>query len=226
MELSQSNLREKAIYLTKSTGILPAIKLKEKDNIIPYVHAMVDGGARIIEITMTTPMAMEHFSAIKAEFKGEVLAAAGTVLDSATARAAILAGASLIVSPSVRSEVIYTANRYGIACYSGAFTASECLIAMEAGAAMVKIFPAALGGPKYMTNLKMVFPEINLIPSGGIDLDSAGEYIRYGACAVSGSRNFFDIQKVKEFGLKWVTEQISAYIEIVSRAKQNAYSII
>ena len=163
MDIKQMNLREKAVFWTKSTGILPAIKLKENTNIIPYVQAMAAGGARIVEITMTTPMVLEHLTAINAEFKGEVLAAAGTVLDSTTAREAILAGASLLVSPSLRPEVIRTANRYGVACYSGAFTAPECLLAMEAGADMVKIFPAALAGPRYMTNLKMVYPEINLI---------------------------------------------------------------
>ena len=220
--IDEMNLRERAIYWTKHTGVLPAIKIKDEDDVIPYIHAMHAGGARVVEITMTTPCALEHFKAISTQFKGEVLVAAGTVLDAATARAAILAGVSVIVSPAFRPEVIATARRYGTACYSGAFTATECLAAMEAGADMVKIFPAALGGPKYLTNLKMVFPEMNLIPSGGISLENAAEYIHCGACAISGARNFFDYEMVKKEGVAWVTRQVATYIEIVAKAKADA----
>jgi 2-dehydro-3-deoxyphosphogluconate aldolase/(4S)-4-hydroxy-2-oxoglutarate aldolase len=220
--VEEMNLREKAIYWTKQTGVLPAIKIKTGEDLLPYIHAMHTGGARLVEITMTTPGALDHFKAISEEFKGEVLSAAGTVLDAATARAAILAGASVIVSPALKPEVIATANRYGVACYCGAFTATECLAAMEAGAAMVKIFPATLAGPKYMTNLKMVFPEINLIPSGGISRENAADFIRCGACAISGARNFFDYEMVKRNGVGWVTDQVAAYIEIVAQARRNA----
>jgi 2-dehydro-3-deoxyphosphogluconate aldolase/(4S)-4-hydroxy-2-oxoglutarate aldolase len=222
MMTDEMNLRERAVHWTKSTGILPAIKIKAEDDLLRYVEAMHDGGARLVEITMTTPRALDHFTAIEREFGGEMLAAAGTVLDAATARAAILAGVSVIVSPTVKPEVIATANRYGAACYSGAFTATEVLTAMEAGADMVKIFPAALGGPKYMTNLKMVFPEVNLIPSGGIGPDNAAEFIRCGACAISGARNFFDYAAVQEHGIGWVTRQVAMYIELVREAKATA----
>jgi 2-dehydro-3-deoxyphosphogluconate aldolase/(4S)-4-hydroxy-2-oxoglutarate aldolase len=183
---------------------------------------MVDGGARVVEITMTTPGALDHFRAIASEFEGEVHTAAGTVLDAASARAAIDAGVSVIVSPATIPEVIATAKRFGVACYPGAFTATECLTAMQAGADMVKIFPAARGGPAYMTNLKMVYPEVNLIPSGGINLDTAADYIQSGACAVSGARNFFNYEKVGHHGVSWVTEQVAKYIEIVARAKATA----
>lgn len=218
--IKQMSLRERAVAWTKSTGVLPAIKIKADDDVIPYIRAMHEGGARVVEITMTTPRALEHFSAIAAEFQGEVLAAAGTVLDAATARAAVLAGASVIVSPAVKPEVIATANRYGAACFSGAFTATEVLAAMEAGADMVKIFPAALGGPRYMTNLKMVFPEVNLIPSGGVNLENAVDFIRSGACAISGARNFFDYEMVRQHGVSWVTEQIAHYVAIVAEARR------
>ncbi len=214
--------RERAVHWTKATGVLPAIKIKADDDVIPYVRAMHEGGARLVEITMTTPRALEHFAAIAAEFGGEMLAAAGTVLDPATARAAILAGASVIVSPAVKPEVIATANRYGAACFSGAFTATEVLAAMEAGADMVKIFPAALGGPHYMTNLKMVYPEVNLIPSGGVSLENAADFIRCGACAISGARNFFNYDMVKQHGVGWVTEQVARYIVIVAEARKDA----
>lgn len=220
--IENMNSCEKAVFWTKQTGILPAIKIKADDRIIPYVRAMHDGGARTVEITMTTPNALKHFEEITSEFQGEMLPVAGTVLDAETARLAILSGVKIIVSPTVRPEVIATAKRYGMACFSGAFTATEVLTAMEAGVDMVKIFPAALGGPKYMTNLRMVFPEVNLIPSGGIGLETAGEYIRCGACAISGARNFFNYEMVKKQGTGWVTDQIAKYIQIVADARKNA----
>ena len=182
---------------------------------------MYDGGARVIEVTMTTPGALQAIEAISSEFKGRLFVAAGTVLDAATAREVILHGGSLIVSPTVRADVIATANRYGVPVYSGAFTATECQTAMEAGAAMVKVFPAQLGGPKYMTNLRMVFPEINLIPSGGISPDNAAEFIRCGACAVSGARTFMDSEKIAAEGLGWITAQVARYFKLVQDAKQN-----
>lgn len=219
------NRREEAIYLTKSTGILPAMKLKQAMDVLPYVGAMVEGGARVIEITMTTPGVLESFHAITAEFGDTVYLAAGTCLDAAAAYAAIQAGARVIVSPAVVPAVIETARRYQIACYSGAFTATEVLTAMQAGADMIKIFPAALGGPKYMTNLRMVYPDVNLIPSGGIDLESAGEFIRCGACAVSGARNFFDLDAVNRHGTAWITEQTRKYIALVAEARATAYPL-
>ena len=222
MQTDNMNLREQAIYWTKQTGILPAIKIKQDDDLLPYIRAMYAGGARVVEITMTTPSVLEHVRRIVGEFGNELLIATGTTLDAATAREAILAGANVLVSPAVKVEVIATAQRYGVACYCGAFTATECLTAMEAGADMVKIFPASMGGPKYMTNLKMVYPEINLIPSGGISLETAAEFIRCGACAVSGARNFFDYEKVQQFGLEWITSQIETYISLVAQAKADA----
>ena len=215
------NNKEKMIYWTKTTGVLPAIKIKTQDDMIPYIKAMADGGAKVVEITTTTPGAFEHYKAISDYFNNEIAVASGTTLDQTTARLAILAGVKIVVSPAAIPEVIQTANRYGAAVFIGAFSATEVLSAMTAGADMVKIFPAALGGPKYMTNLRMVYPELNLIPSGGISLENAGEFIRCGACAISGARNFFDYEQVKKHGLKWITEQVNKYIALVAEARKD-----
>lgn len=214
--------RERAIHRTRTTGVLPAIKLKQDEDIVPYVRAMVNGGARVVEVTMTTPGVLEMFRALAKEFGDEISTAAGTVLDAAAAREAIAAGARVIVSPAVVPEVIATAHRYGAACYAGAFTATECLTAVQAGADMVKIFPAAVAGPAYMTNLRMVYPEINLIPSGGISLDNAADFIRSGASAISGARNFFNREAVAREGLAWITDQVATYIDLVAQAKATA----
>ncbi len=218
---SDKNLKETVIEQTKATGVLPCIKLHARCDFLAYAQAMYDGGARVIEVTMTTPGVLEAIEAISSEFKNRLFVAAGTVLDPSTAREVILHGGSLIVSPAVNTEVIATANRYGVPVYSGAFTATECLTAIEAGATMVKVFPAQLGGPQYMTNLRMVFPQINLIPSGGISLDNAAEFIRCGACAVSGARTFMNPEKIAEEGLGWITVQVARYIKLIQEAKQN-----
>lgn len=217
----QMSLKEKVISYTKETGILPCIKLHQKDDYIAYAQAMYDGGARVIEVTMTTPGVLEAIEAISDHFGDKLLVAAGTVLDPASAREVILHGGSIIVNPCVIEDVIDLANRYNVPVFSGAFSATEVFNAMRAGATMVKIFPGALGGPKYMTNLKMVFPEVNLIPSGGITPENAGEFIRCGACAVSGARTFMDFEKIEREGLISVTNQVKKFIDIIAEAKKN-----
>ncbi len=216
------NRRTRAIDATLSTGVLPAIKLKSEQDLVPVARALVAGGMRVLEITMTTPGVLDAFRALRQEFGDELMLAAGTTLDAAAARAAIEAGASIVVSPAVVPEVIATASRYQVACYCGAFTATEVLLAMQLGADMVKVFPAALGGPSYMTNLKMVYPEVLLIPSGGIGLENAAEFIRCGASAISGARNFYDPAMVQEHGLAWTTAQARRYTEIVAAARLTA----
>lgn len=215
------SIKERVVARTKATGILPCIKLHRKDDFIAYAQAMYDGGARVVEVTMTTPGALEAIEAISSHFKGEMDVAAGTVLDAASAREVVLRGGTLIVNPCVIPDVIDLANRYQMPVYSGAFTATECFSAMRAGATMVKVFPGALGGAKYMTNLKMVFPELDLIPSGGINLGNAAEFIRCGACAVSGARVFMDFDHIEREGMGWITAQVRKFIEVIAEAKKD-----
>lgn len=221
MRKRDMSLKEYVIQQTKSTGILPCIKLHKKDDYIAYAQAMYDGGARVIEVTMTTPGVLEAIEAISQHFGDELLVAAGTVPDAASAREVILHGGSIIVNPCVVDDVIDVANRYNVPIFSGAFSASEVFNAMRQGAIMVKIFPGALGGPKYMTNLKMVFPEVNLIPSGGITPDNAAEFIKCGACAVSGARTFMDFDKIEKEGLVSITTQVKKFIDIIAEAKKD-----
>lgn len=221
MDRGDMSLKEYVIAQTKSTGIVPCIKLHQKEDCLPYAKAMHEGGARVIEVTMTTPGALEAIESISSHFGNELLVAAGTVLDPVSAREVILHGGSIIVNPCVAEDVIDLANRYSIPVFSGAFTATEVFSAMRAGAAMVKIFPGALGGAKYMTNLKMVFPEVNLIPSGGITPENVSEFIRCGACAVSGARTFMDFEKIKAGGLAWITDQVKKFIGLIREAKRD-----
>ena len=217
--------KEFVVAQTKACGILPCIKLHQKSDFIAYAQAMYDGGARIIEVTMTTPGALEAIEAISSHFGDKLLVAAGTVLDPTAAREVLLHGGSVIVNPCVIPDVINLANRYNATVFSGAFSATEVFAAMQAGATMVKIFPGALGGAKYMTNLKMVFPEVNLIPSGGINLDNAADFIRCGACAVSGARVFMNEERIAEEGLGWITQQVRKFVDVIHEAKQEEFII-
>lgn len=217
--------KEFVIAQTKACGILPCIKLHEKSDFISYAQAMYDGGARILEVTMTTPGVLEAIEAISSHFGDKLLVAAGTVLDAAAAREVLLHGGSCIVNPCVIPDVINVANRYNAPVYSGAFSATEVFQAMQAGASMVKIFPGALGGAKYMTNLRMVFPEVNLIPSGGINLDNAADFIRCGACAVSGARVFMDEAHIREEGLQWITQQVRRFVSVIADAKKEGFIV-
>jgi len=215
------SLCERVMLDIKETGVLPCIKLHEKGDWVAYAQAMYDGGARAVEVTMTTPGVLEAIEAISSHFKGKMHVAAGTVLDAASAREVIAHGGSIIVNPCVIDEVIDLGNRYQVPVFSGAFTATECFSAMRKGAAAVKIFPGALGGPKYMTNLRMVFPEVNLIPSGGITEANAGEFIRCGACAVSGARTFMNFDRIEKEGLGWITKQVATFVSIIREAKKD-----
>ena len=214
------SLKEYVVSQTKKTGVLPCIKLHQKDDFIKYATAMYEGGARVIEVTMTTPGVLEAIEAISSHFGDELLVAAGTVLAPATAREVILHGGSCIVNPCLIPDVIDLAGRYNVPVYSGAFTATEVFNAMKSGASMVKIFPGGLGGPKYMTNLKMVFPEVNLIPSGGITDENCGEFIKCGACAVSGARTFMNFEMIEKEGVEWITKQVKKFSDIVTEAKK------
>ena len=221
MNRSDETLREYTVRRIKETGVLPCIKLHEKADWIKYAQAMYDGGARAVEVTMTTPYALDAIEAISSHFGKEMLVAAGTVLDATTAREVILHGGSIIVNPCIVEDVLDVANRYNVPTFSGAFTATEVFTAMRAGATMVKIFPGGVGGAKYMTNLKMVFPDVNLIPSGGINLDNCADFIKAGACAVSGARTFMNFEMIEKEGIGWITKQVAAFIEKVQEAKKD-----
>lgn len=214
-------LKERVMADIKETGVLPCIKLHQKDDWIKYAQAMYDGGARCLEVTMTTPGVLEAIEAISSHFKGKMHVAAGTVLDAASAREVIMHGGDIIVNPCVIEDVIDLANRYQVPVFSGAFSATEVFTAMRKGATAVKIFPGALGGAKYMTNLKMVFPEVNLIPSGGITEQNAADFIKCGACAVSGARTFMNFEMIEQYGVGWITEQVARFISIVKEAKKD-----
>ena len=206
-----------ALERTLQTGVLPAVKSNTGSGVVDYVQAMVEGGAGVVEITFTTPGCLDTVRDLSRAFGNTVSLAVGTVLDAESARLAILAGAGAIVTPITNAETIAAAHRYGVPCFAGALTPTEVLTAMTAGADMVKVFPAEIHGPRYMTHLRRVFPQVRLIPSGGIDLDSAEAYIAAGASAISGARSFMADESGRD--TSGVADVIRNFIDVVANAR-------
>lgn len=165
-------------------GIVAIIRAPSGDQLVQVAEALYEGGVDVIEITFTVPRALEVLAEVSKRLGNKILLGAGTVLDSETARAALLAGAEFIVTPAVRPAVIEICNRYDKVVMSGAFTPTEVLHAWECGSDIVKIFPAELGGPAHLKALSGPFPQIRLLPTGGVNLNTLSDFVKAGASAV------------------------------------------
>lgn len=163
------------------SGIVAILRAQSSDQLLEAAEAVLAGGVRSIEVTMTTPAALEVLRAAKQRFDSRVLFGAGSVLDPETARAAILAGADFIVCPTLNLHTILTCNRYSVPVIPGAYTPTEILTAWESGASAVKIFPASAGGPAYIKAVKAPLPQVVMAAVGGVDLSNAADFIRAGA---------------------------------------------
>lgn len=168
----------------RETGLVAILRLREAEAFLTCAEALVEAGVRALEVTMTTQGALEALVSVRPRLPQGVAVGVGTVLDAETARAALLAGAEFLVSPTLSTEVIALARRYGVPVIPGAFTPTEILHAWEAGADFVKVFPAVAGGPDYIRALRGPLPQIPLVPTGGVELENVGEFIRAGAAAV------------------------------------------
>ncbi|MCD6284755.1 MAG: bifunctional 4-hydroxy-2-oxoglutarate aldolase/2-dehydro-3-deoxy-phosphogluconate aldolase [Anaerolineae bacterium] len=160
------------------------MRAQTSDQLIAAADAIKDGGVRVIEVTMTTPGALAVIEEATRRYGEEVLFGAGSVLDAETARAAILAGAGFVVAPTLKVEVVALCNRYSIPVMPGIMTPTEALTAWEAGADMVKLFPASFGGPAMIKAIRAPLPQLEIVPVGGVSLDNAAEFIRKGAAAL------------------------------------------
>jgi 2-dehydro-3-deoxyphosphogluconate aldolase/(4S)-4-hydroxy-2-oxoglutarate aldolase len=169
------------LHEMKRTGIVAVVRVPDSSRLIEVVRSLYDGGVTCTEITMTTPDALAVIQAAAREIGDKACIGVGSVLDPETARAAILAGAEYIVAPTLNPDVIRMAHRYSKPVVPGAFTPTEILAAWEAGADVVKVFPASVGGPAYFKAIKGPLPHIKLSPTGGVNLDTAADFIQAGA---------------------------------------------
>ena len=165
-------------------GIVSIVRAPSGDQLVDVARALLDGGIDVIEVTFTVPGVLDVIRDVHSALGDRILLGAGTVLDPESARAAILAGAEFIVTPTVNRDVIELCNRYDKVVMPGGFTPTEVLSAWEAGADVVKVFPADSVGPAHLKALKGPFPQIRMLPTGGVNLETIGDFVRAGASAV------------------------------------------
>src|SRR5579863_8445302 len=166
------------------TGIVAILRVPTSDQLASVARALFEGGIDVIEVTFTVPDALEILASVKKELGHRVLLGMGTVLDPESARAALLAGAEFIVSPSLNLDVIRLCHRYDKVVMPGAFTPTEILAAWEAGAEIVKVFPSDVLGPAFFKAVRGPLPQVRLMPTGGVDLKTAVDFLKAGACCL------------------------------------------
>src|SRR5277367_4071904 len=175
-------------------GVIPVVRTSSAESAIRAIEAVYRGGIRAAEITMTVPGAIKALEKLADEFGDKLVLGAGTVLDPETARSCMLAGANFFVTPSLNLKTIEMAKRYSKAIFPGALTPTEILTAWEAGADAVKVFPCnAVGGASYIKALKGPFPQIEMVPTGGVNLETVGAFLQAGACAVGIGAELVDV---------------------------------
>ncbi|MGD6819179.1 bifunctional 4-hydroxy-2-oxoglutarate aldolase/2-dehydro-3-deoxy-phosphogluconate aldolase [Metabacillus sp. 113a] len=200
----------------QQSGVVAVIRGANPETIIPIARALKEGGVTAMEITMENPKAIKVIERLNGEFHDEVLVGAGTVLDPESARTAIMAGAKFIFSPTINPETIRMAKRYGVISVPGAMTPTEILAAYEAGADLVKVFPANVLGPDYLKAVAGPLPHIPLMPTGGIGLDNAEAFMRAGAAAVGAGSTLVDGRMEADAqSLIQLTDRARLFYEIV-----------
>jgi 2-dehydro-3-deoxyphosphogluconate aldolase/(4S)-4-hydroxy-2-oxoglutarate aldolase len=200
----------------RSTGLIPVVRAESADQAMRAVAALLAGGLDVLEVTMTVPGAIEVIRVLATEYGADALIGAGTVLDPETAQACIHAGAKFIVSPALNEETIGFCREQDIAVFPGALTPTEVLRAWKAGADAVKVFPAgAVGGASYLKALRAPLPQIELIPTGGVSLKTAGNFIKAGAMALGIGTDLVDPQSLREGNNAFITERARQFLDIV-----------
>ena len=177
--------KEQVISKIKENGLVAVVRAENTEKAIRITEACIEGGVASIELTFTVPFAYKVIEELAKRYtKGEIILGAGTVLDPETARIAILSGSEYIVSPCVNVETIKLCNRYRVPVMPGIMTITEAITAMEAGAAILKLFPGELFGPKFIKAIKGPLPYAQIMPTGGVDVNNAAEWIKSGAVAL------------------------------------------
>jgi 2-dehydro-3-deoxyphosphogluconate aldolase/(4S)-4-hydroxy-2-oxoglutarate aldolase len=212
--------KSEVIKQIRDTGVIPVVRATSADEAMRAIDAIREGGVSVLEITMTVPGAVGVMEELARKYGKDVLVGAGTVLDPETARACILAGAQFVVSPALNVDTIATCRRYGIAIMPGALTPTEVVQAWTAGADFVKVFPAgALGGASYLKALKAPLPQIELVPTGGVSLKTAADFIKAGASALGVGADLVDLKAIRDGQASVITERAKQYVEIVREAR-------
>jgi 2-dehydro-3-deoxyphosphogluconate aldolase/(4S)-4-hydroxy-2-oxoglutarate aldolase len=196
-------------------GIVAVVRSQDSQQLVEVVRALADGGVTVAEITMSVPGALDVIKQARATLGDRVLLGAGTILDPETCRAAILAGAEYIVAPTLNFEVIKMCHRYDKLVMPGAFTPTEILAAWEAGADIVKVFPADVVGPAFFKAIKGPLPQVRVMPTGGVDLTTAATFLKAGACCLGVGGQLVEPAAVAAGNFNRIRELARQYASIV-----------
>jgi 2-dehydro-3-deoxyphosphogluconate aldolase/(4S)-4-hydroxy-2-oxoglutarate aldolase len=202
-----------------ASGVVAVIRLQQADHVRAVIDALMEGGVRALELTLTVPGAVRLIEQIAPTLPKEFLLGAGTVLDAETARHVILAGAKFVVGPVFRRDVITMAHRYDVAVMPGCFTPTEILDAWEGGADVIKVFPATALGPGFFKDVRGPLPQVKMMPTGGVSKENAGDWIKAGAVAIGVGTALVDAAAVKERRFDAITKNAVHFITAVSAAR-------
>jgi 2-dehydro-3-deoxyphosphogluconate aldolase / (4S)-4-hydroxy-2-oxoglutarate aldolase len=211
--------KEKQLQQVLDCGIVAVVRCPDSGQLVEVCRALADGGVTVVEITMSVPSALEVLREVRHALGDRLLLGAGTVLDAETARAVLLAGAEYVVAPTVNLEVIRLCQRYDKMVMPGAFTPTEILSAWEAGADIVKVFPAEVVGPAFFKALRGPLPQIRLMPTGGVDLTTAAAFLKAGACCLGIGGQLVEPRAVAEGNFDRLRELARQYVAIVKQAR-------
>jgi 2-dehydro-3-deoxyphosphogluconate aldolase / (4S)-4-hydroxy-2-oxoglutarate aldolase len=217
MGMEETGTMEKAAVLLalKEIGLVPVLRADSVQEALALATAIAAGGVTVLEITMTVPGAMQVMRKL-AEERPDILIGAGTVLDPETARMCILEGAKFVVSPALNLKTIEMCHRYTVPVLPGALTPTEIVTAWQAGADVIKVFPAsAMGGAKYLQSIKAPLPQVELIPTGGVSLATAKDFLEAGAFALGVGADLVNAKAMAEGKPEVVTESAKKYLAIV-----------
>ncbi|MHB8303705.1 MAG: bifunctional 4-hydroxy-2-oxoglutarate aldolase/2-dehydro-3-deoxy-phosphogluconate aldolase [Acidobacteriaceae bacterium] len=203
-------------------GIVPVLRASSAKEALAIANAIEAGGVPILEVTMTVPGAIHVIEQLVEHGSGHLLVGAGTVLDAETARACILAGAQFVVSPALDLRTIELCRKYGVPVLPGALTPTEIVMAWQAGADAVKVFPcSAVGGAKYLKAIKAPLPQIELIPTGGVSLATAAEFLEAGAFALGVGGDLVDNKAIANGHPEIIAENARKYLAITQQARRH-----
>ncbi len=201
------------------SGLVAIIRAPSGEQLVEVAQALLEGGIDIIEVTFTVPGVLDIIKDVRQALGDRILLGAGTVLDPESARAAILAGAEFIVTPTVNRDVIELCHRYDKLVMPGGFTPTEVLTAWEYGAEIIKVFPADIGGPAHLRALKGPFPQIRLLPTGGVNLDTLDDFVAAGACAVGLGSALVEKEALARRDMPRIRELAAQYVDKMRTAR-------
>jgi 2-dehydro-3-deoxyphosphogluconate aldolase / (4S)-4-hydroxy-2-oxoglutarate aldolase len=211
--------KEAQLQQVLDCGIVAVVRSQDSQQLVDVVRALADGGVTVSEITMTVPNALDVLRQARQALGDRVLLGAGTILDTETARAALLAGAEYIVAPTINVDVIRLCQRYNKLVMPGAFTPTEVLAAWEAGADIVKVFPAEIVGPAFFKAVRGPLPQIRMMPTGGVDLTTAASFLKAGACCLGIGSQLVEPAAVAARNFDRIRDLARQYVEIVKQTR-------